>query len=86
LGLTVEAATCAAQAVVAARSEWATNEKGLLARAGLDPLDRVLLETSAGPPGLQRMVDEARALSAAALARALIASGYPEAVQRLGLL
>jgi predicted nucleotidyltransferase len=86
IGVTVEAATCAAHAVMAARSEWVTNEKGLLARAGLEGLDRLVTATTADRPGLQSMVDEARALCALALSRALVGAGYPEAVERLGLL
>jgi predicted nucleotidyltransferase len=86
VGVAVEATTCAAHAVMSARSEWVTNEKGLLARAGLEQLDRLVLAASEHPTALQSMVDDARALGAGALAAALIGAGYPEAVQRLGLL
>jgi Nucleotidyltransferase domain len=86
VGVMVEAATCAAHAVESARSEWVTNEKGLLSRAGLDGLDRLVLAATGDPPGLQSMVDEARSLCEAALAGALREAGYPETVQRLGLL
>jgi predicted nucleotidyltransferase len=86
IGVSVEAATCAAHAVMSAQSEWVTNEKGLLARAGLERLDTLVLATTPDPPGLQSMVDEMRTLCAAALSSALVGAGYPEAVQRLGLL
>jgi hypothetical protein len=43
-GLVVQAATMAAHAVLAARGEWVTNEKTLLARAGLGDLDAIVAE------------------------------------------
>ncbi|MFI7007912.1 nucleotidyltransferase domain-containing protein [Streptomyces sp. NPDC050145] len=51
------AAMQAAHAVLAARGEWVTNEKRLLARAGLRGVDDVLAE-----PDLGRLVDGAREL------------------------
>jgi predicted nucleotidyltransferase len=86
IAIAVEAATCAAHAVVSARSEWVTNEKGLLTRAGLDGIDGLVLATTADPTRLQSMIDEVRALCTTALASALVGAGYPEAVERLGLL
>jgi hypothetical protein len=86
IGLAVEAATCAAHAIMSAQSQWVTNEKGLLARAGLDRLDTVVRAATPDGPGLQSTVDEIRALCAAVLSSALVAAGHPEAVQRLGLL
>jgi len=44
LGLMVQAATQAAHAVLAARGEWVTNEKTLLARAGLGEIDRIVTD------------------------------------------
>ncbi|MFI6853618.1 nucleotidyltransferase domain-containing protein [Streptomyces sp. NPDC050416] len=44
------AAAQAAHAVLAARGEWVTNEKGLLARAGLRDVDALLGSTLTGAP------------------------------------
>ncbi|MZD03847.1 nucleotidyltransferase domain-containing protein [Streptomyces sp. SID5785] len=56
------AAMQTAHAVLAARGEWVTNEKRLLARAGLRGIDAVLED-----PDLARLVDRARELLGAAV-------------------
>ncbi len=64
LGLVVQAASCSAHAVLAERGEWITNEKLLLARAGLAGLDRIFGGATPDPIALQRVVDESRDLCA----------------------
>jgi predicted nucleotidyltransferase len=44
-GLLVQAATQSAHAVLAARGEWVTNEKTLLARAGLHDIETIVAES-----------------------------------------
>ncbi|PJJ73394.1 hypothetical protein CLV46_2981 [Diaminobutyricimonas aerilata] len=64
LGMTAQATTCAAHAVMAAHGEWVTNEKTLLERAGLrDAVDERMRDT-ADPVAL---VDDIRSLCAAAV-------------------
>jgi predicted nucleotidyltransferase len=58
--LVTQATTYAAHAVLAARGEWPTNEKSLLARAGLDGVDRLVAAATAGD--LATLVRAARAL------------------------
>jgi len=70
LGLVARAATCAGHAVLAARGLWVTNEKRLLARAGLAGLDDVLAGAAAEPEALVAVVDRARSLCEQALAAA----------------
>lgn len=62
----VTAALQTAHAVLAARGEWVTNEKRLLARAGLRDVDRIIAVAGTDPEALMRSVDEARALFASA--------------------
>jgi hypothetical protein len=66
-GLIAQATIQSAHAVLAARGEWATNEKTLLTRAGLDRLDGIITRLDPSPKGLLRAVDAARELCASAL-------------------
>jgi predicted nucleotidyltransferase len=61
-GLIATAAAQAAHAVLAGRGEWVTNEKTLLDRAGLRPVDAVLSGLAADPEQLARAVDAAERL------------------------
>ncbi|MFV0136620.1 nucleotidyltransferase domain-containing protein [Streptomyces sp. HMX87] len=56
------AATQTAHAVLAARGEWVTNEKGLVERAGLRDADSLLAGLSPDPEALVRAVQEAETL------------------------
>ncbi len=56
------AATQTAHAVPAARGEWVTNEKGLLARAGLDAMDALLARLTPEPRSLADAVARAGTL------------------------
>ncbi|WP_375137795.1 nucleotidyltransferase domain-containing protein [Streptomyces sp. NWU49] len=53
------AATHTAHAVMAARGEWVTNEKGLVARAGLGDVDTLLEGLKSSPDVLARVVEAA---------------------------
>ncbi|MFJ9036434.1 nucleotidyltransferase domain-containing protein [Streptomyces sp. NPDC102406] len=64
VGAVAVAATQAGHAVLAARGEWVTNEKRLLARAGLRGIDALLADTALG---LGELVDRARELLAEAV-------------------
>lgn len=44
IGMVAEAAICAAHAILASRGQWVTNEKRILAMAGLDDLDVIVAE------------------------------------------
>jgi hypothetical protein len=72
-GLIAQATAQAAHAVLAARGEWVTNDKTLLTRAGLRPVDEFL--AIAGPdPGLLRdAAERSRALCAEAVRAATAA-------------
>ncbi|MEU6684946.1 nucleotidyltransferase domain-containing protein [Streptomyces sp. NPDC046832] len=61
------AATQTAHAVLAARGEWVTNEKGLVARAGLGEVDAVLRGLTDGPDALARAVAHTESLLARAV-------------------
>ncbi|GHE87764.1 DNA polymerase subunit beta [Streptomyces spiralis] len=52
------AATQTAHAVLAARGEWTTNDKGLVTRAGLQDVDDILSGMTASPTALLRAVTE----------------------------
>ncbi|MFE5262881.1 nucleotidyltransferase domain-containing protein [Streptomyces coelicoflavus] len=52
------ATTQTAHAVLAARGEWVTNEKGLVARAGLDGVDALVAALTPEPESLARAVDD----------------------------
>jgi predicted nucleotidyltransferase len=69
-GAIAVAATQTAHAVLAARGEWVTNEKGMLRRAGLDGpdgIDGLLAGLAPGPEALTRSVTDAEALLRAAV-------------------
>ncbi|MEU2356728.1 nucleotidyltransferase domain-containing protein [Streptomyces misionensis] len=66
-GAVAVAATQAAHAVLAARGEWATNEKRLLERAGLREFDGLLGELDPAPDALVTAVARAEEIVAAAL-------------------
>ncbi|MFJ8712793.1 nucleotidyltransferase domain-containing protein [Streptomyces violaceus] len=61
------AATQTAHAVLAARGEWVTNEKGLLARAGLRDVDELVRSLTDDPGALARTITDAETLLARAL-------------------
>lgn len=67
VGLVARAATCAAHAIVAARGEWVTNEKRLLARAGLLEVDRILADARPDPGILRDLVTSVYDVTAARL-------------------
>ena len=67
LGLTAQAASHAAHAVLAARGEWPSNEKTLLTRAGLASTDGLFSTTRPDPDALTRTVQATQRLCAAAL-------------------
>ncbi|GAA1459369.1 nucleotidyltransferase domain-containing protein [Nocardiopsis exhalans] len=57
-GLVAQAASQAAHAVLAARGEWVTNDKTLLARAGMEEVDFVVAGMTADPQDLLAAVAE----------------------------
>ncbi|MFE7899628.1 nucleotidyltransferase domain-containing protein [Streptomyces sp. NPDC057424] len=61
------AATQTAHAVLAARGEWVTNDKGLVARAGLQEVDAVVRDLTDGPAALTRAVADTETLLARAV-------------------
>ncbi len=73
-------ATCqASHAVLAARGEWATNEKTLIDRAGLREVNRVLADLDPSPAGLAAAIDRALTILEAAVgeARRSVPEGTP---------
>lgn len=66
-GLLIQAAMKSAHSVLAARGEWITNEKTLLARAGLGATDDVVAGLDAEPAALRAAVERAHGLCEAAL-------------------
>lgn len=58
-GLITQAAAQTAHAVLAGRGEWATNDKTLLSRAGLEEIDLVIAGMTADPQDLLAAVAEA---------------------------
>ncbi|WP_432116736.1 nucleotidyltransferase domain-containing protein [Streptomyces sp. bgisy032] len=64
------AATQTAHAVLAARGEWVTNEKGLVARAGLWEADALVENLTGEPAALARALTEAETTFARAVGRA----------------
>ncbi|MFC7815104.1 nucleotidyltransferase domain-containing protein [Streptomyces sp. NPDC057367] len=56
------AATQTAHAVLAARGEWVTNEKGLTGRAGLDGVDALVADLTPEPMNLARAVGDCETL------------------------
>ncbi|MCC2315576.1 hypothetical protein [Cellulomonas xiejunii] len=67
LGLVAAAAHAYAHAVLARRGTWATNDKRLLAAAGLDGLDHVVAGAGHDAASLVATVDEVRRRARAAL-------------------
>jgi Polymerase beta, Nucleotidyltransferase len=67
VGMVVQATCNAAHGVLAKRGEWITNEKSLLARAGLTELDQIVSGAQDSAAKLQEIVDQARELCSAAL-------------------
>ncbi|WP_152360215.1 nucleotidyltransferase domain-containing protein [Microlunatus speluncae] len=68
IGLTAQAITCAAHAIVAARGRWVTNEKRLLSAAGLTDVDRMITDLSPDPATAVSMIERIRDRCAAELA------------------
>jgi predicted nucleotidyltransferase len=66
-GLVAQATSQAAQAVLAARGQWITNEKTLLTRAGLRQVDDLIAAAGPEPATLADVVDRARSLCSVAL-------------------
>ncbi len=64
------AASCYAHAVLAARGEWITNEKTLLARAGLSAVDVVIESMTPNPVILKVALDQVRTMGEHVLDRA----------------
>ncbi|MFF8396273.1 nucleotidyltransferase domain-containing protein [Streptomyces sp. NPDC016172] len=62
VGAIALAAAQTAHAVLAARGEWVTNEKGLVARAGLQEVDAVVRNLTDDPAALARTVTDAETL------------------------
>jgi len=62
VGMIAQAASYTAHAVLAARGEWVTNDKTLLARAGLREVDEVIAVTGPGPESLVEAVDRSEEL------------------------
>ncbi|MGW6544639.1 nucleotidyltransferase domain-containing protein [Streptomyces massasporeus] len=62
------AATQTAHAVLAARGEWVTNEKGLVRRAGLAEVDAAVGDLPGDPAALARAVTDVETLLARAVA------------------
>ena len=67
VGLVAQASSQAAHAVLAARGEWITNEKTLLARAGLGQVDEFVTGSRADPQTLRDIVDRTQAACVNAL-------------------
>ncbi|MEU3377123.1 nucleotidyltransferase domain-containing protein [Streptomyces caelestis] len=64
------AATQTAHAVLAARGEWVTNEKGLVARAGLSDVDALLGTLTGVPDELEQKISDVETLLDRAVAAA----------------
>jgi hypothetical protein len=73
-GLVAQAASCAAHAVLAARSQWVTNEKLLLTRAGLRRVDEFVAAAQPDPGVLYEVVDRSRAFCSDAVTQAVTAA------------
>jgi predicted nucleotidyltransferase len=69
-GLTAQATSQAAHAVLAARGEWITNEKQLLTKAGLRLVDTYFSAVQPDPDLLRDVVDRSQAACADALGNA----------------
>ena len=73
-GLVAQAASQAAHAVLAARGEWVTNEKTLLTRAGLRPVDQIVATAGTDPATLTQVADQCRDFCARAVRAATAAT------------
>jgi nucleotidyltransferase-like protein len=71
VGLLAQATCQAAHAVLAARGEWVTNEKNLLARADLRAADRIIGKAQPKPAALRCVAGELRDVCAAAVQAAV---------------
>jgi hypothetical protein len=67
VGLLAQAASQTAHAVLAARGEWVTNEKTLLARAGLADIDQIIATAQPVPDDLHHALARTHALCQAAV-------------------
>ena len=74
-GLVAQAASQAAHAVLAAAGEWVTNEKTLLTRAGLHPVDQFVATAGRDPAALPEIVDQCRDFCAVRVRAASAATG-----------
>ena len=74
-GMIVQATTCAAQAIAAARGQWVTNEKSLLDTTGLREIDALVASLTTDPSVLQEAVAAARDLCRDRLNRPGAAAG-----------
>lgn len=63
-GLLAQAAAQAAHGVCAARGQWVTNDKTLLAKAGLEEMDLIIAGATGNPDDLRAAVAEANRLVA----------------------
>jgi predicted nucleotidyltransferase len=70
-GLTAQAASYGAHAVLAARGQWVTNEKTLLTRAGLRQVDEFFAAAESRREAILDLVDRSRALCTEALREAM---------------
>jgi len=61
-GLVAQATSYAAHAVLAARGQWATNEKTLLTRAGLRQVDEFIAAARPDPGVMRDVVDRSHAV------------------------
>jgi len=74
-GLVAQAASQAAHAVLAAAGEWVTNEKTLLTRAGLRPVDEFIAAAGLDPAALTQAVDQSRDFCSQRVREATAATG-----------
>jgi hypothetical protein len=74
-GLIGQAASQTAHAVLAARGQWVTNEKGLLTQAGLRQVDEFIAMVGTDPDVMREMVERSRAFCSDALNEATANAG-----------
>ena len=84
-GLVAQAASQTAHAVLAATGEWVTNEKTLLIRAGLRPVDQFIAAAEPDPAALTQVVDQCRDFCAERVRQATAAIGTQAISSRTGL-
>lgn len=70
IGLVAQAVSQAAHALLAARGQWVTNEKTLLAQAGLCEVGGIVAAGEPDPKVLDQVVSQSRAVCAKALLKA----------------